>query len=145
MVFVKTLLIFIVIFIDFYAFQSINTISKNKIVYTSYLLVSIIVIVNFIYSINNIGDSKGIGQQVMLAFGLVVLTLTPKIIALVILFGEDIFRVFKTGFNYFYKTNETQFFPDRRAVVSKLALGLASIPFTSVLYGMLAWKTHKYK
>jgi predicted MPP superfamily phosphohydrolase len=130
----------IVLFIDYYAFQSVKTITKNKIVFIGYWLVSLAVLINFIYSINNIGDSKGIGQQVMFAFGLVVLTLTPKIIALVILFGEDIFRVFKTGFNYFSKTDTTPFFPDRRAVVSKLALGLAAIPFTSVLYGMVRGK-----
>ncbi|WP_111708902.1 metallophosphoesterase [Lutibacter citreus] len=132
--------IVIVLFIDFYAFQSIKTITRNKIVFISYWLVSIVVIANVIYSINSIGESKGLSQQVMLAFGLLILVLTPKIVALLVLFGEDIFRVFKTGFNYFGISKTSEFFPERRSFVSKLALGLAAIPFSSVLYGMVKGK-----
>ena len=134
--------VFIIIFllIDFYAFQSVKTVTKNKIIYIAYWLVSIAVIVNVIYSINSIGDSKGLNQQVMLAFGLLILAFAPKIIALLIMFSEDVFRIFKTGFNYVSKSNETSFFPERRAFVSKVALGLAAIPFTSVLYGMVRGK-----
>ncbi|REE83200.1 hypothetical protein BX611_0485 [Lutibacter oceani] len=130
----------IVLFIDFYAFQSIKTITKNKIVIICYWLLSIAIIANVVYSINSVGESRGLSQQVMLAFGLLILTLTPKIIALTVLFSEDVFRVFKTGFNYFSSSKTTNFFPERRAFVSKLALGLASIPFSSVLYGMVRGK-----
>ena len=101
----------IVLFIDFYAFQSIKTITKNKIVFITYWVLSIAVIVNIVYSINSIGESRGLSQQVMLAFGLLILILTPKIVALLVLFGEDIFRVFKTGFNYFGSSKTTEFFP----------------------------------
>ncbi len=87
----RLIFIVIVLFIGFYEFQSIRTITKNKIVFIGYWLVSLFILINFIYSINNIGDSKGIVQQVLFAFGLVILTLTQKIIALVIPIGEDIF------------------------------------------------------
>ena len=139
-------LIFIgfVLFIDFYAFQSVKTITKNKIVYVVYWLISAAVIFNVIYSIKSIGESRGLSQQVMLSFGLLILTLAPKIIALIVLFGEDIFRVFKSGFNYFSSTITSNYFPDRRAFVSKMALGLAAIPFSSVLYGMMRGK-YNYK
>ena len=139
-------LIFIgfVLFIDFYAFQSVKTITKNKIVYVVYWLISAAVIFNVIYSIKSIGESRGLSQQVMLSFGLLILTLAPKIIALIVLFGEDIFRVFKSGFNYFSSTTTSNYFPDRRAFVSKMALGLAAIPFSSVLYGMMRGK-YNYK
>ena len=76
----------------------------------------------------------------MLAFGLLILSIAPKIIALAILFGEDAFRVLKTVFNYFFSNNTKDFFPERRTFVSKLALSLAAIPFTSVLYGMVRGK-----
>ena len=139
-------LIFIgfVLFIDFYAFQSVKTITKNKIVYVVYWLISAAVIFNVIYSIKSIGESRVLSQQVMLSFGLLILTLAPKIIALIVLFGEDIFRVFKSGFNYFSSTTTSNYFPDRRAFVSKMALGLAAIPFSSVLYGMMRGK-YNYK
>lgn len=135
-------LVFIVfvLFIDFYAFQSVKTITKNKIVYIVYWLLSVAVVFNVIYTINAIGDSRGLSQQVMLSFGLFILTFSPKIIALIVLFGEDIFRIFKSGFNYFSRTTTSNYFPDRRAFVSKMALGLAAIPFSSVLYGMMRGK-----
>lgn len=129
-----------VLFIDFYAFQSVKTITKNKIVYIVYWLLSVAVVFNVIYTINAIGDSRGLSQQVMLSFGLFILTFSPKIIALIVLFGEDIFRIFKSGFNYFSRTTTSNYFPDRRAFVSKMALGLAAIPFSSVLYGMMRGK-----
>jgi len=113
-------------------------------VFLIYWLVSVGVILNVIYTINTIGESRGLSQQVMLSFGLLILTLSPKIIALFVLFGEDIFRVFKSGFNYFSSTTTSNYFPDRRAFVSKMALGLAAIPFSSVLYGMVRGK-YNYK
>lgn len=128
------------LFIDFYAFQSIKTITKNKIVFLIYWLISFAVLANVIYQLLTFNNSKGLNQTVMLAFGLLILTITPKIIALIILFCEDIFRVFKTGYNYFSSNNTTNFFPERRSFVSKLALSLAAIPFTSVLYGMMRGK-----
>jgi hypothetical protein len=128
------------LFIDFYAFQSIKTITKNKFVYIFYWLISVAVILNVVYSINAIGESRGLSQQVMLSFGLLILIYAPKIIALIILFGEDIFRIFKSGLNYFSSSTTSNYFPDRREFVSKLALGLAAIPFSSVLYGMMRGK-----
>ena len=129
-----------VLLIDFYAFQSVKTITKSKIVYLVYWLVSAAVIFNVIYSINSIGESRGLSQQVMLAFGLFILSFSPKIIALIFMFGEDIFRILKSSFNYFSSNSTTNYFPDRRAFVSKMALGLAAIPFSSVLYGMMRGK-----
>ena len=76
----------------------------------------------------------------MLAFGLLILSMAPKFIALTILFGEDTFRVFKGFLNYFSKSSSKAFLADRREFVSKVALALAAIPFTSVLYGMARGK-----
>ena len=134
------LLIAIVLFIDFYAFQSVKAITKNKIVFLVYWLLSISILSNFIYKLATFNRSEGLSQTVMLAFGLLILVIAPKIIALLILLGEDVFRVLKLGYNYFSNTSESQFFPERRVFVSKLALGLAAIPFVSVLYGMARGK-----
>ncbi len=134
------LFIVIVLCIDFYAFQSVKTVTKNRIAFALYWLVSFVVLINFSYKISTFNRSDGLSQSVMLAFGFLVLSITPKIISLVILFAEDIFRVFRGVFNYFSKTTTAVFLPERRAFISKLALGLAAIPFTSVLYGMVKGK-----
>lgn len=130
-----------ILLVDFYAFQSIKTISKSKLVYSLYWLFSIAVLGNVIFQLATFNSSKGMSQSVMFAFGLVVLSITPKIIALLILFGEDIFRILKGVFNHFSaSSNSTVFLEDRRAFVSKVALGLAAIPFFSVIYGMARGK-----
>lgn len=53
---------------------------------------------------------------------------------------EDILRIFKGVIHYFSSSNSKVFLQDRRKFVSKVALGLAAIPFTSVLYGIVIGK-----
>lgn len=135
------LFIAFILFIDFYAFQSVKTITKSKLVYAFYWVFSIGVLANVVYQLTMFNRSAGMSQAVMFAFGLVILSIIPKIIALLILFGEDIFRVTKGVFNYFSTTsNSKDFLEDRREFVSKVALGLAAIPFFSVIYGMARGK-----
>lgn len=130
----------VILAIDFYAFQSLRTIAKNKIVFAVYWLLSLSILINFTYKLANFDNAHGFPQTLMLAFGLLILSIIPKIFALLILFGEDVFRVVKSIFNYFSSTPSNQFFPERRTFVSQLALGLAAIPFMSVLYGMARGK-----
>ena len=135
------LFIAFILFIDFYAFQSVKTITKSKLVYAFYWAFSIGVLANVVYQLTMFNSSAGMSQSVMFAFGLMILSITPKIIALLILFGEDIFRIGRGAFNYFSNTsNSKDFLVDRREFVSKVALGLAAIPFFSVIYGMARGK-----
>ena len=129
-----------ILFVDFYAYQTIKTLTKNKIVKILYWVVSIGILINLVYKLLVFNDSRGLTQPMMLAFGLLILFIMPKIIMLAVLFGEDVFRVFKVFFNYFSKAESKTFLADRRAFVSKVALALAAIPFTSVLYGMARGK-----
>jgi len=134
------ILVIIVLFIDFYAFQSVKTITKNKVIFFAYWLLSLVILSNFVYKLATFNRSDGLSQTIMLAFGLLVLSITPKIASLLILVGEDLFRVVKLGINYFSSSPSSTHFQERREFVSKIALGLAAIPFTSVLYGMLRGK-----
>ncbi|MBK5209141.1 MAG: metallophosphoesterase [Flavobacteriaceae bacterium] len=129
-----------ILFVDFYAYQTIKTLTKNKIVKILYWVVSFGILINLVYRLLIFNDSRGLTQPMMLAFGLLILSIMPKIILLAVLFGEDIFRVFKGFFNYFSKAKSKTFLADRRAFASKVALALAVIPFTSVLYGMARGK-----
>lgn len=129
-----------ILFLDFYAFQSVKTLTKNKIVKILYWVVSLGVLANIIYRLLIFNDSRGLTQPMMLAFGLLILSMAPKFIALIVLFGEDIFRVFKSALNYFSTSAPKTFMSNRREFVSKVALALAAIPFTSVLYGMARGK-----
>ena len=128
----------IILFIDFYVYQSVKTVTKNKMVYVLYWFLSLAIFINFSYKIYTFNRSDGLSQSVMFAFGLLVLSISPKIISLLILFAEDIFRIVKLAINYF--SDSKVVLPSRRLFVSKIALGLAAIPFASVLYGMARGK-----
>ena len=134
----------IMLIIDFYAYQSIRTLTKSRWITVIYWLLSVAVLVNFIYSLTSIDRSSGLTRRWMLAFGLLILSVTPKIVALLVMFGEDIYRVIRMIIAFFSKGSTTVGLQGRREVISKVALGLASIPFTSVLYGMLRGK-YNYK
>ena len=62
------------------------------------------------------------------------------------MFGEDIFRIFEGIYNSIMSNRNTggTIFSSRRKFVGQLALGLASIPFLSILYGITKGK-YNYK
>lgn len=133
------LFVVLILFFDFYAFQSVKIVTKNKFWLVCYWLISLAVLVNFIIKFTTFNSSHGFTQSIMLAFGLLILILIPKIIAISVLFLEDIFRVFKT-ISLFFTSKYPTHFPERREAVSKIALGLAAIPFASIIYGMTKGK-----
>ncbi len=137
--------IFIAIFgiIDFYAFQAVKTSFRSKGLNIVYIILSLIVLGNFIYQIASTGRSIGIHLKMNLAIGLFLTLYIPKIVILCIMFGEDVFRVPQALFRYFTEggnTESTGYMPSRRKFVSHIALGLAAIPFASFLYGMVVGK-----
>ncbi|MDG1314623.1 MAG: metallophosphoesterase, partial [Flavobacteriaceae bacterium] len=75
-------------------------------------------------------------------FALFVLVYVPKLVLLIFVFGEDIYRTFEASYNYFISKpdNSSRLFSSRRKFIGQLALGLASIPFLSILYGITKGK-----
>jgi uncharacterized protein len=63
-------------------------------------------------------------------------------VIMIMMFGEDILRVPQAAFRYFTEGSDPSgsYMPSRRVFVSKIALGLATIPFASFLYGMIIGK-----
>jgi predicted MPP superfamily phosphohydrolase len=62
-----------------------------------------------------------------------------------VLFSEDIFRIGAGSLNHFVKYNDSvDFLSSRRKFVSQIGLGLAAIPFLSLLYGETIGK-YNYK
>ena len=134
--------VLIILLVDFYAFQSIRTLMKSKIVVGVYWLISFAIMINFIYQLTYFDRSTGISQFLMMSFALLILSFVPKLIASFVLLSEDVYRVFKTATNYF--SSSPSYMPERRDFVSKVALGLAVIPFASIIYGVIKGK-YNYK
>ena len=134
----------ILVLIDFYAFQAFKTVVKNNYLIVIYILISISVLGYLAFSINNYDSSKGPSSESLRAAGLFLLLYVPKLVLIFFMIGEDILRLSTGGYRFisstFFEGNSTQYMPDRRKFVSQLALGLAAIPFTSLVYGMFKGK-----
>jgi uncharacterized protein len=135
-------IIFIVIYfvIDVYAFQAIRTISKNQWIHGAYITISILILGLFIYQLNYGAPNRVMTPSRMYTFGAFLVVFLPKIFVIVFMFGEDIIRLFVGLFIKIGGGDESFYMPSRRKFVSTLALGVAAIPFTSLLYGMFRGK-----
>ena len=132
--------ILILLIIEIYSFQVVKTISRNKWVLLIYLIVSAVLFFYLIYSFSTFYRSKGQNKYTLFVIGLFLLVYVPKLFASLILILEDIFRVFEGAIKYFVDEHKGAFLPERRKFVSQIALGLAAIPFSSLLYGITIGK-----
>ncbi|MFV8356820.1 metallophosphoesterase [Flavobacterium sp. XS1P32] len=145
MIFRIVLLCSILLVIELYTFQVLKTLIKSKLVLISIELVSILVLVYIVYALMQFDRSVGQTQQTMFTMGLLLIVYVPKLILTFILMGEDIFRVGAGAVNYFVDyDNSTDFLKSRRKFVSQIGLGIAAVPFLSLIYGITVGK-YNYK
>jgi len=127
--------------IELYAFQAVKTLVKTKQAIITYQIVNFLLAVNVVYLFSKFDRKVGQTSMSMFTFGLFLIVYIPKILITFVLFGEDIVRVFVSIFNFFSNDYKEQGnFPSRRKFVSQIGLGLAAIPFFSLIYGMTIGK-----
>lgn len=138
-------IIFIIIYIllDIYVFQAFKTITKQSWVYYIYLGLSLAVIANFYYQFNFVED-KGLSGAKSYAIGFLLVFFIPKLVLGIFLLGEDLVRFVVGGVGKLSHSGQDFSIPSRRKFLSQLALGVAAIPFASLLYGMYKGK-YNYK
>lgn len=130
---------------DYYAFQSLKTVTKSNWWYALYWLFTIAVIGNFIFQFYGFNRSNGFSQANSLAVGFLIAMVVPKLVLIAIMFSEDVFRIPQGIYSYFMQddsgsANQIKHIPARRRFISQIALGLAAVPFASILYGMYKGK-----
>jgi predicted MPP superfamily phosphohydrolase len=131
--------------IELYAFQAVKTLIKLRWMLISYQIISLLLFVFILYSFTQFDRSVGQTQQTMFTMGLLLVVYLPKIVMTVILLGEDVFRLAAGSINYFIDNDSnTNFLPSRRKFVSQVGLGLAAVPFLSLIYGIFEGK-YNYK
>ncbi|MBL4662342.1 MAG: metallophosphoesterase [Flavobacteriaceae bacterium] len=138
--------IFILIYIaiDIYAFQAIRTLVKNQWLHGSYIVISVVILGMFIYQLSYGEPNRSMNPWRMYTFGAFLVIFIPKLFIIIFMFGEDIIRLFVGLFSKLGGSEESFYIPSRRKFVSILALGLAAIPFGSLLIGMFKGK-YNYK
>jgi uncharacterized protein len=142
-VFPLLILGFIIVLVELYTFQAFKSVSKSKMLRYSFLFVSIAVYVNFFITVFTYSRSDGQTPQFQMAMGLLLTVSIPKLVIIMCLFGEDIYRwVLKliTAIS----NGETKALVGRRKFISQIALGLAAIPFAAFIYGIIQGK-YNYK
>ena len=133
---------FIIIYtlIDLYALQAIRTLTKNFWITGIYLLVSLVIIVSLYFLLNSNSSTHFSQPPISYLFGLFLALIIPKLLVIIFMLGEDITRLI-SGLYFKIFTNEQNFYiPSRRKFLSTLALGVAAIPFSTLLYGMIKGK-----
>jgi len=144
MIFRFIFIVFIFLIIELYAYQAVKTLFKVRWILVSYQILSLLIFLFIVYSFTQFDRSVGQTKQTMLTMGLMLLVYLPKIVITLVLLGEDVYRVFLGSINYFIESDNADFLRSRRKFVSQIGLGIAAIPFLSLIYGMTIGK-YNYK
>jgi predicted MPP superfamily phosphohydrolase len=145
MIFRLLIFLLVIALFETYAFQAFKTIVKNKIFLWIYALLSLVLLLYIVYGLTQFDRSVGQTQASLRTMGLLLLVYVPKIVITLILLGEDVYRVLMGAINFFVDYNkESAFLPSRRKFVSQMGLGLAAIPFLSLIYGIFEGR-YNYK
>ena len=128
------------LFISFYGFQAIKTITKSIWFHYLFIAIALIIAGNFLIQFTIYSEGRVLNPAKSYAFGFLLAFMAFNLVLLPILLGEDILRVIIGLYDKLVTKNESFYLPSRRKFVSQLALGLAAIPFTSLLYGMYRGK-----
>ncbi|WP_405380329.1 metallophosphoesterase [Maribacter sp. LLG6340-A2] len=125
----------------FYVLQALKTVARQPWWSYLYIAVSLIVMANFIYQFT-VGEETGrvLSISKSYAFGLLLTVLTFNVITIIFLFSEDVFRISTGIYQRFFGSGKEFGLPARRRFLSLLALGIASVPFGALLYGMYKGK-----
>lgn len=131
------ILLLIILLVEFYAYQAIRTLFQNPWIRRGYRIFSVLILGFIVYQFFNFDRKVGQTQIFLMATGLLLLVYIPKTIVALFLLMEDFIRLYSGILRKFSSNKISEgFMPGRRKFVSTMALGVASIPFLSILYGI---------
>ena len=134
--------LFIIVYtlIAIYGFQAIKSVTKSSWVYYLFFGIAIIIAGNFLFQFLASSEGRVLSPEKSYAFGFLLAFMSFGLVIIPILLGEDIIRFILGLYDKLVTTKESFYIPSRRKFISQVALGLAAIPFTSLLYGMYRGK-----
>jgi predicted MPP superfamily phosphohydrolase len=126
---------------QWYSFQGIKTVTTNKWIWIIYIVLVVLIIGNLLLHTLYLERTPTTEPRLMYAIGFFISLFVFQAVITLVLVTEDIFRLPQAVYSYLTKLpGQVQFVPSRRSFISKIALGLAAIPLTSLLYGMYKGK-----
>tara|TARA_Y100000996_G_scaffold414841_1_gene407029 strand:- start:2111 stop:3337 length:1227 start_codon:yes stop_codon:yes gene_type:complete len=131
--------------LQWYSYQAIKTIVFSRWILFAYILLIILVMGNLLFHTLILERTTATEPRLMYAIGFFITLFIFQALVTIILLGEDVLRIPQGIYGYFTKMpGQTQFLPERRKIISQIAVSLATIPFVSLLYGMYRGK-YNYK
>jgi hypothetical protein len=139
----------ILLLIDYYVFSGVKAATATlaartrKIINWSYWILSFGLVITLCLFPLVASFSKGFPRSFMTFFGIWVLFFVPKLIFVIFLLGEDVYRLLRSFFamirNAFSSgTDKMELFESRRRFLSTMAAATAAIPFLGIIHGMAA-------
>ena len=124
-----------------YTLQALKSASRFPWLNYLYAIIALLVLGNLIYQFSaNEETGRVLNRPLSYAFGFLVAILTFNLITMFFLFSEDIYRVILAAYQKVFGGSSEFSLPARRRFISLMALGIASIPFGALLYGMYRGK-----
>lgn len=144
----------ILLITSIYFYQAVKTVTKNRIIWWGYWLFYAVLIGLLLYYMYGMTTSQSTAKTIKITYwltGIMLLLILPKLIAIPILIFEDLTRIVAMAIN---RVRRTQAKPElayyskgRRKFISQLAIGIASIPFAGMVWGIgkgrYDYKVHK--
>jgi uncharacterized protein len=122
---------------EIYAFQALKTVIKNKTFLLFYKIISALLFLIILFFLTKFDRKLGMTHENMYTMGALLLVMVPKMVVTFFMFSEDIVRILTGLVNYFINSdNKGVFLPNRRKFISQISLGIAAIPFLSMIYGI---------
>jgi predicted MPP superfamily phosphohydrolase len=147
----------IILLLDWYVFQGIKTVTGRmtsvrlkQVINYSFWLSTIVLISLIIIGFVMVMTSRKFDPPpfVFKAMSFLIMLLIPKLIFILFLLTEDIYRLLHLLWNYissfFTSSSEPVHLEGRRRFVSQIGLAIASIPFAAILHGMV-YGRYKYR
>ena len=135
----------LLVFFQWYSYQALKTAISNRWILYGYVFFTVIIVGNLLFYTLILERNTTNEPRLMYAIGFFLSLLIFQLLVSLILLAEDVFRIPQALYSFLKRVPEqTQFIPSRRKIISQIALGLASIPFVSLLYGMYRGK-YNYK
>lgn len=123
--------------VEIYAYQSLKLLFKNKTFLMVYKIISVLLFFIILFYLIKFDRKLGMTRQNMYTMGALLLVFVPKLVVAFFMFGEDFIRVLTGLVNFFINSDDkAAFLPSRRKFVSQIGLGVAAIPFLSLIYGI---------
>lgn len=121
---------------NFYAFQSVKTLTSKKWIYILFFGLTIMVLLNLVYQFTEPTEGRVLTPTKSYALGFFLTVVALKLVLISFLFTEDIIRILYGAYQKAFGNRNNFYLPSRRKFISQIAIGIAAIPFASMLYGI---------